>query len=45
MDHFEGDRAKRNAVKARGWTIQEITWRNFEEPDELVAMAKEFLAA
>lgn len=45
MEHFESDRTKRNAVKARGWTIQEITWKQLERPDELVEMARAFLAA
>jgi len=45
MEHFEGDRAKRNAVKAQGWAIQEITWKMFEQPTTLPAMARDFLQA
>ncbi len=43
IDHFENDRAKRNAVKAQGWTIQEITWKMFKEPASLAEMARDFL--
>ena len=45
MDHFENDRTKRNAVKAQGWTIQEITWKMFEDPATLADLARDFLRA
>jgi hypothetical protein len=45
IDRFETDRRKRNAVKAQGWTIQEITWKMFEQPTTLAAMARDFLQA
>ena len=41
----ERDRRKRNRAITEGWTIQEILWSMYtDEPDELVAMARRFLA-
>ncbi|MEL7157662.1 MAG: hypothetical protein AAFN30_13820 [Actinomycetota bacterium] len=42
---IERDKRKRNRAMAEGWTIQEILWSMYvDEPDELVAMARRFLA-
>ena len=42
----ERDRRKRNRARAEGWAIQEILWSMYvDDPDELVVMARKFLAA
>lgn len=42
----ERDRRKRNMARAEGWAIQEILWSMYtDDPEELVLMAKKFLAA
>ena len=41
----ERDKRKRNRAIAEGWTIQEILWSMYtDEPDELIALARRFLA-
>ncbi len=43
-DDVERDRRKRNRAKSHGWNIQEVLWSMYvDEPDELVAMARQFL--
>jgi len=43
-DH-QRDKSRRNALKARGWSILEITWADYaKRPKELVELVRRFLA-